>query len=60
MSRPAGQHRWVEYADIHNYDAAMISPDWHGWIHYMHDKKTFAVYHNASLNPEQQEIQAQK
>ena len=30
------------------------------YIHYMHDKKTFAVYHNASLNPEQQEIQAQK
>ena len=20
------------------YDASQISPDWHGWIHYMHDK----------------------
>ena len=37
VSRPAGQHRWVEYADIHNYDAAMISPDWHGWMHHMTD-----------------------
>jgi len=37
LDYPFGQHRWVEYADIHNYDAAMISPDWHGWMHHMTD-----------------------
>ncbi len=29
---PYGQHRWVEYKDIHNYDASQISPEWHGWM----------------------------
>ena len=35
---PFGQHRWVEYADIHNYDASMIQPEWHGWMHHMYDE----------------------
>lgn len=35
---PFGQHRWVEYADIHNFDASMIQPDWHGWMHHMYDE----------------------
>lgn len=35
---PYGQHRWVEYADIHNFDATMIQPEWHGWMHHMYDE----------------------
>jgi NADH:ubiquinone oxidoreductase subunit len=35
---PFGQHRWVEYADIHNPDATMIQPEWHGWMHHMFDE----------------------
>jgi len=34
---PYGQHRWIEYADIHNPDASMIHPDWHGWMHHVYD-----------------------
>ena len=33
-----GQHRWVEYKDIWNYDATMVPPSWHGWLHHMHDE----------------------
>merc|ERR1712071_150916 len=32
-----GQHRWVEPADIHNYDSTMIPPEWHGWMTSMND-----------------------
>lgn len=38
LELPYGQHRWVEYADIHNYDASMIQPEWHGWMHHMYDE----------------------
>ena len=38
LSQPFGQHRWIEYADIHNPDAAMIQPEWHGWMHHMFDE----------------------
>jgi NADH dehydrogenase (ubiquinone) 1 alpha subcomplex subunit 12 len=35
-----GQNRWVIY-NIHktnvDYDASMIDPAWHGWMHYMTD-----------------------
>jgi len=34
---PFGQHRWVEYSDIHNYDASMVPPEWHGWLHHQTD-----------------------
>ncbi len=34
---PYGQHRWVEYADIHNYDPTSIPPAWHSWMHYVSD-----------------------
>ena len=27
LDLPYGQHRWVEYANIHNYDASMIQPE---------------------------------
>lgn len=27
-----GQHRWVEPADIHNFDATHVPPGWHGWM----------------------------
>jgi len=32
-----GQHRWVEPFDIHNFDASMIPPEWHGWMTSMND-----------------------
>lgn len=38
LDYPFGQHRWVEYANIHNYDASMIHPDWHGWMHHVFDE----------------------
>ena len=28
----------MEYADIHNFDATMIQPEWHGWMHHMYDE----------------------
>lgn len=34
---PAGQHRWVEPADIHNFDSTQIPPEWHGWMCSMND-----------------------
>lgn len=34
---PWGQHRWVEPADIHNFDASHIPPEWHGWMTHMND-----------------------
>jgi NADH:ubiquinone oxidoreductase subunit len=38
LELPYGQHRWIEYADIHNPDATMIQPEWHGWMHHMFDE----------------------
>lgn len=42
---PYGRTRWVEYPTpkgwfgIDNkFDGSMVSPEWHGWLHYMHDK----------------------
>lgn len=42
---PYGRTRWVEYptpkgvwAIEQSYDASMVSPEWHGWLHYTHDK----------------------
>jgi len=35
---PFGQHRWVEYANASNYDASMIQPEWHGWMHHVYDE----------------------
>jgi NADH:ubiquinone oxidoreductase subunit len=34
---PVGQHRWVEPADIHNFDATQIPPEWHGWMCHTND-----------------------
>jgi NADH:ubiquinone oxidoreductase subunit len=34
---PFGQHRWVEPADIHNFDSSHIPPEWHGWMTSMND-----------------------
>ena len=34
---PFGQHRWVEPANIHNFDSTHIPPEWHGWMCHMHD-----------------------
>ena len=34
---PFGQHRWVEPGDIHNFDAAQVPPEWHGWMTHMND-----------------------
>jgi len=42
---PYGRTRWVEYPTPkgvwsieQRYDGSMVSPTWHGWLHYMHDK----------------------
>jgi len=39
-----GRTRWVEYPVVRGtwaiddkYDASMVHPDWHGWVHYTHD-----------------------
>mmetsp|Transcript_13623 Transcript_13623/g.41456 ORF Transcript_13623/g.41456 Transcript_13623/m.41456 type:complete len:224 (-) Transcript_13623:372-1043(-) len=44
LNAPYGRTRWVEYPTVKGtwaledkFDASMIHPDWHGWIHYMHD-----------------------
>jgi NADH:ubiquinone oxidoreductase subunit len=34
---PFGQHRWVEFQDVDNYDSSSVTPAWHGWLHQMHD-----------------------
>ncbi|MCO5549072.1 hypothetical protein L7F22_002538 [Adiantum nelumboides] len=34
-----GRHRWVDYADLNNYDASSVPPEWHGWLHYITDRK---------------------
>lgn len=41
---PYGRTRWVEYPTVpgvwaleDKYDASMVAPDWHGWLHYSHD-----------------------
>ena len=38
LDLPYGQHRWVEFADIHNPDPVLITPDWHGWMHHVFDE----------------------
>eukprot|EP01033_Poteriospumella_lacustris_P003748 gene3748-2656_t len=35
---PYGQHRWVEYSNIHNPDSSQIPPEWHGWMHHTFDE----------------------
>lgn len=44
-SAPYNRSRWVEYPVVQGvwaiemrYDGSMVSPEWHGWLHYMHDK----------------------
>lgn len=34
---PFGQHRWIEPADINNFDASHVPPEWHGWMTSMND-----------------------
>lgn len=48
LDLPFGQHRWVEYSNIHDYDATMIQPEWHGWMHHMYDETPDEV---SSPNP---------
>lgn len=37
MDYPHGQHRWVEFKDIHNPDVSTVPPEWHGWCTQMQD-----------------------
>lgn len=37
MNYPHGQHRWVEFKDIHNPDVSTVPPEWHGWHTQMQD-----------------------
>jgi NADH:ubiquinone oxidoreductase subunit len=45
LEAPYGRTRWVEYPTMPGvfgidlkFDGSMVSPEWHGWLHYMHDK----------------------
>jgi len=38
LDLPYGQHRWVEYANVHDPDASAITPEWHGWMHHTFDE----------------------
>eukprot|EP01006_Ploeotia_vitrea_P037268 TRINITY_DN66112_c3_g1_i1.p2 TRINITY_DN66112_c3_g1~~TRINITY_DN66112_c3_g1_i1.p2 ORF type:complete len:157 (-),score=73.13 TRINITY_DN66112_c3_g1_i1:118-588(-) len=29
------RERWVEYADLNDYDASSVSPEWQGWLHHI-------------------------
>ena len=33
----SGRHRWVEYADLDNYNASSVPREWHGWLHHADD-----------------------
>ena len=55
LDLPFGQHRWIEYSNIHNYDASMIPPEWHGWMHHVYDEvpsdyKTPEFYKTTSVS----------
>lgn len=53
LNEKHGQHRWVEYKDIWNYDASMVPPSWHGWLCHVHDEpgdKTEAYLENKVKN----------
>ena len=32
------QHRWVQYKNTWDFDAAMVPPSWHGWLCHMTDE----------------------
>ena len=34
----SGRHRWVEYADLDNYNATSVPREWHGWLHHVDDE----------------------
>jgi len=38
MDEYHGQHRWVEYKDLWNFDATMVPPSWHGWLCHVFDE----------------------
>jgi len=69
LNAPSGHTRWVEYptpAGVwgidDKYDGSMVAPDWHGWLHYMHDmpgskvtpefSKPFAMPHRVNQTME--------
>ena len=34
----SGRHRWVEYADLDNYNTTSVPREWHGWLHHVDDE----------------------
>ena len=38
-----GRHRWVDFANIHDYSPASIPPEWHGWLHNVTDDEPNTV-----------------
>eukprot|EP00903_Cladosiphon_okamuranus_P012006 g11273.t1 len=48
---PYGQHRWVEYADIHNYDSSSVTAAWHPWLHHMSDHTPSAAAQLPEMKP---------
>lgn len=39
----SGRHRWVEYADLDNYNTTSVPREWHGWLHHVDDEPGLAA-----------------
>lgn len=39
----SGRHRWVEYADLDNYNTTSVPREWHGWLHHVDDEPGLAT-----------------
>ena len=42
MTHQSGRHRWVEYADLDNYNTTSVTREWHGWLHHADDEPGLA------------------
>ncbi|ACO67571.1 predicted protein, partial [Micromonas commoda] len=42
-SYQSGRHRWVEYADLDNYNASTVPSEWHGWLSHVDDEPGLAT-----------------
>lgn len=42
-SYQSGRHRWVEYADLDNYNATTVPSEWHGWLSHVDDEPGLAT-----------------
>jgi NADH:ubiquinone oxidoreductase subunit len=51
LEYPFGQHRWIEYKEIHNMEPTSIPPEWHGWMHHQTDELPKVRAHAFLANP---------